>query len=403
MNRKKTSGGIFNIPKMIPTQKLVQEASKFATIGNTQNMVQAAQNLKPTQNLVQTALNLKPTQNMVQTALNLQPTQNMVQAAQKLVPKTNWRSQAAILAEKKLGKQGSEYYRSKAKTAGKYSFFDPEYYKKQAKWAEYKKQAKWAEGVEKEAARKARKERGLLAYVDDAKKAKKDLNTYLEDSKKGINTYLGSKDFDRKRFTPIDDSNGRWFTVDPYAEYNPLYDAAKALEKATYVEGYVKYINIIYAFSVLLKWISMITYNVISFVTRFIYGLITFILSTLFAWSPWIFLALLFLFCCEYAWIGVVIAINGLIDGWNGAIGVWNTIVERLSDLSIYVPINMDLGDVIGNVDLSFTIPIPGIPLPKGNTEGYIDKDFWQTLHEIVDAAIFNPMNKALKGIVYRI
>jgi hypothetical protein len=372
MTRKKTSGGISlkNIPKMIPTQNMVQAANKFATIGNTRNLVQAAQ--------------------------NLQPTQNLVQAAQKLVPKTNWRSQAAILAEKTLGDHGSAYYRKMVKTADVDNFYGPSY---------YKKEAEWAEGVERAAARKARKERGMLAYVDDAKKAKKDLNTYLEDSKKGINTYLGSKDFDRKRVTLVDSNGtenpqGDWAKVDQQAKYNPLYQATKALEDATYVEGYVKYINIIYAFSVLLKWISMITYNVISFVTRVIFALIWNILSILIIWFPYIFIAAVVLFCCEYVWIGLVIVINGLIDGWNGAIGVWNTIVARLSDLSIHVPIYFETD--IGDFDLSFTIPIPGIPLPKGNTESHIEKDYWQTLHEIVDVAIINPVKKSLKGIIYR-
>ena len=208
----------------------------------------------------------------------------------------------------------------------------------------------------------------------------------LGEAKQSINTFLGSRQFNRAKYDTnapdgmperIQTSDGRWTNKD--AAYNPLYDATKALEDATYVEGAVKYVNIIYAASVLLKWISMILYNIIYYIALFFYKVIAAFIANLplnlFMGS----VALVGVFCYIFAdtlWqYAILPSINGLIQGYNGAVGVWNDIAKSVA----HIGFPLDFG-TLGN----FYIDLGGIPLPMGNEMDPIIKSFGEFCWDIL-------------------
>jgi hypothetical protein len=230
--------------------------------------------------------------------------------------------------------------------------------------------------------------------------------TSLGEAKQSINTVLGSRQFNREKYDTnvpdgmngvpkrIQTSDGRWTNQD--AAYNPLYDATKALEDATYVEGAVKYINIIYAASVILKWISMILYNIFYYIALGFYTAFKSFITNLPLNMFMISVALVGVFCYIFAdtlWqYAILPSINGLIQGYNGAVGVWNDIAKSVA----HIGFPLDFG-TLGN----FYVDIGGIPLPMGKEMDPIIKSFGEFCWDIL-MYIFNDFIMPVKEYIFR-
>jgi hypothetical protein len=69
-------------------------------------------------------------------------------------------------------------------------------------------------------------------------------------------------------------------------------------------------------------------------------------------------------------------SINGIIQGFNGATGVWNKIVDSVA----HIGFPLDFGS-LGE----FYVEIPGISLPKASKIDEIEKSFSQFCLSILD------------------
>ena len=149
------------------------------------------------------------------------------------------------------------------------------------------------------------------------------------------------------------------------------------------VEGMVKYKNIIHAVSVLLKWISKIFSIIGYYIATNFYNSAKWCFSSLPLNIFMLSVTLVGVFCYMFAdtlWkYAIMPSINGIIQGFNGATGVWNNIADSVA----HIGFPLDFG-TLGD----FYVDLGGIPLPKAKEIDEIEKSFYQFCLDILNYII---------------
>jgi len=188
---------------------------------------------------------------------------------------------------------------------------------------------------------------------------------------------------------------------------NPLsyaHAASKFIENKTYVEGNVKFFNIVNITFIILSRALLFLSRIVSLFIWLLYIVISVIVSTL-LYSVWfwpIFIFILLLgFVCQTLWDDVTVPIiRGMIESYNGVIYQWNKVTDAVRHIGFDVPLKFNIAGK--TIDLGFYVNLGGIDLPHGDTVDPVLKPFFPFLLDILYYMVLEPIKLMTAGYIFR-